>query len=1006
MKNKGAVMFFTIAFAAVCLFQLSFTWIASNWDTKAEKFAHGDIEKKRHYLDSLGNGHVFLQYNYMDVKERSLNLGLDLRGGMHVTLQVNMNDLLKQLSGNNPDPTFNKAITMANEQRKTSQRNYIDLFDESITQLNPNFKLATVFGTMDNKGKVDINSSNTQVIKFLKDESQQTLDRIDLILGQRIDKFGVTQPNKQKDDITGRIIVELPGADDPDRIRRYLKGSAKLEFYETYKLAEIYPFIQSADAAMYAKQEAEKAMKKDSSGTKDKDAANIPTVDDSKKEAANIPVKGAKPKTPAIQSGKGGKADTTKNDTTGGLVKSKAAKDSAKQKETPLISVLLPGLQQVYGKNMGEQAMIALVRKGDTAKVNALLKRPEVKAELPSELITLWDSKPMEGTDFYRLYALRSTGLPGKEAVLTGDVVINASKETDRNSGSFQVQMQMNSEGAQQWAAITGRNKQRAIAIVLDSQVYSAPNVENQITGGISQITGRFNAKEAGDLAAILQAGRLPVGLEIIQEAIVGPSMGQDAIHKGLISLIIGLIAILIFMVIYYNKSGWVANLALFVNLFFIAGILASLGAALTLPGMAGILLTLATAVDANVLIYERIRDELHEGKGLKLAISEGFKHAMSSIIDANAVSLLIGIILYTCGSGPVKGFAIVLIIGILTSLFTSILLTRIVFEWLLAKDSHISFGSAFSNKMLRGINYDFVGKRKIFYVVSGVIIGIGILSLSIRGLNYGVDFKGGYSYVVTFHGTPSITEVRDDLTKTFKSIPEVKTYSNDTTLNIITDYRVAESGDSVSRQVKVKLLEGLATLGKSYHPRVIGEQKIGSTIANDLKRIAFYSIFFSLLVIFIYIIIRFRSWQFALGATVAMIHDALFVLTIFSLFKDIMPFNLDVDQAIIAAILTVMVYSMNDTVVVFDRIREYLNNNKKSPMIPTINDAINKTLSRTVITSFTIFMVVLILFLFGGEVIKGFAFAMLVGVIIGTYSSIFVATPIVVDLTKKNPAA
>ncbi len=1001
MKNKGAVMFFTIAFAAVCLFQLAFTWKANSLDNDAEKYAHGDILKKRHYIDSIGNNHVFLQYNYMDVKERSLNLGLDLRGGMHVTLQVNMNDLLKQLSGNNLDPTFNQAIANANKARTTSQRNYIDLFNEELIKLNPNFKLATIFGTMDNKGKVDINSTNDQVIKFLKAQSSETLDRIDLILGQRIDKFGVTQPNKQKDEVTGRIIVELPGADDPERVRRYLKGSAKLEFFETYRLGEIYPFLQAADAALYAKMEADKLLKGDTTGKKTE--STIPAAGTGNN---NLP-KAGEPKAEIAKAGT--PADTTKKaDTTnksGSLAKA-AKKDTSKQKEIPLTGITLPGIQQIYGQRAGEQPMLALVRKADTAKVNALFRRPEVKAELPSELMMLWDAKPMQGTDLFRLYALRSTGLPGKEAVLTGDVIVNASKETDRNSGSFQVQMQMNSEGAQEWGKITLANKNRCVAIVLDSQVYSAPNVENQITGGVSQITGNFDAKEAGDLANILQAGRLPVGLEIIQEAIVGPSMGQDAIHKGLISLAIGLVAILFFMIIYYNKSGWVANIALFVNLFFIAGVLASLGAALTLPGMAGILLTLATAVDANVLIYERIRDELHEGKGLKLAISEGFKHAMSSIIDANVVSLLIGIILLTFGSGPVKGFAIVLVIGILTSLFTSILVTRIMFEWLMDRDSHISFGSAFSNKMLRGINYDFVGKRKTFYALSGIIILIGIGSLAVRGLNYGVDFKGGYSYVVTFHGTPSIPDIRQNLTKTFGDAPEVKTYSNDTTLNIITDYRVAETGDNVSKEVKEKLIGGLAFMGKSFNPRVIGEQKVGSTIANDLKTSAFYSILFSLVVIFIYIIIRFRSWQFALGATVAMAHDALFVLTIFSLFKDIMPFSLDVDQAIIAAILTVMVYSMNDTVVVFDRIREYLNNNKKSPMIPTINDAINKTLSRTVITSFTIFLVVLILFIFGGEVIKGFAFAMLMGVLIGTYSSIFVATPIVVDLTKKNPAA
>ena len=704
---------------------------------------------------------------------------------------------------------------------------------------------------------------------------------------------------------------------------------------------------------------------------------------------------------------KGGKATASKKVDSAKIKADSAATAKAKAKdkrrEHPLTDMMF-GILARGGAGVMDRPTVAIVPRADTAKVNHLLKMAVVKENLPKDIIFMWGAKGEgEGNVLFDLYALKSTGLPGKDAVLTGEVVIDANKDIDHQTNGYEVNMQMNQEGAAEWARITLANKNKAIAIVLDSQVYSAPNVMNQITGGRSNITGNFSAQDAGDLANILKAGKLPVGLEIIQEAIVGPTMGADAIQKGLFSLIVGLISILIFMVIYYNKSGWVANVALFVNLFFIAGILASLGAALTIPGMAGILLTLATAVDANVLIYERIRDELAEGKGLKLAISEGFKHAMSSIIDANVVSLLIGIILLTFGTGPVYGFAVVLVIGILTSLFTSILVTRLIFEWLLGRDSHISFGGAIANKLLRGINYDFVGKRRIFYVVSGVIIGIGIISLFVQGLNYGVDFKGGYSYVVTFHKQPPVPEIRTNLTKVFGNVPEVKTYSNDTTLNIITDYKVTETGDSVGAQVKATLLKGLATIGKDYNPRVIGEQKVGSTIASDIKRSAFTSILFSLLVIFLYIIIRFKSWQFALGATVAMAHDALFVLTIFSLFKDIMPFSLDVDQAIIAAILTVMVYSMNDTVVVFDRIREYLNNNKKSPMIPTINDAINKTLSRTVITSFTIFLVVLILFLFGGQVIKGFAFAMLVGVIIGTYSSIFVATPIVVDLTKQK---
>jgi SecD/SecF fusion protein len=993
MKNKGAVKFFAIALAVVCLFQLSFTFVANTWDKKAEQYAHGDLARKRHFLDSAGRRPVMnlglYKYTYMDVKERSMNLGLDLRGGMHVTLQVAMNELIKQLSNNSDDPTFNKALTVARERQKTSQKNYIDLFYEAIKEQNPKFRLAPIFATLENRAAgIDPNSNDDKVLAFLRSESQSALDRTYNIISTRIDKFGVTQPNKQKDDNTGRIIVELPGADDPERVRHYLQGSAKLEFYETYTLAEAFPFLKDADKELYDKQMAEKGTKGDTSKTA--------SAKDSSKSIAGIPL--AKE---AKDTSKNGLKSADKSK----IASAKAKTDSLKQKENPLIGPLL-GLVGASIQDRANSPIVGYVPIADTPKINKLLAMQVVRDALPPEMRFAWMNKPMDaGKSVIELVALKSTGLAGKEAVLTGDVVTDARKDVDRQSNTYEVSMQMNSEGASQWAQVTKANIGKFVAIVLDNTVYSAPRVNGEISGGRSQITGNFSAKEAGDLANILKAGKLPVRVEIIEEAIVGPSMGQDAINKGFASLLVGLVAIVIFMILYYSRSGWVANIALLVNLFFITGVLASLGAALTLPGMAGILLTLATAVDANVLIYERIRDELAEGKGMKLAISEGFRNAMSSIIDANIVSLLIGIILLTFGQGPVYGFAVVLVIGILTSLFTSILITRIIFEWLLDKDSKINFGGEFANKMLRGINYDFVGKRRTFYILSGAIIGIGIISLAVRGLNYGVDFKGGYSYVVNFDKAPALSEVRNDLTKAFGHMPEVKTYGSDTKLNIITDYMITENGDSVANKVKDKLIAGLAPLGKEYNPKVIGEQKVGATIASDIKNSAFSAILFSLIVIFIYIIVRFKSWQFALGATVAMAHDALFVLTIFSLFKDVMPFSLDVDQSIIAAILTVMVYSMNDTVVVFDRIREYLNNNKKSPMIPTINDAINKTLSRTVITSFTIFLVVLILFIFGGSVIKGFAFAMLVGVIIGTYSSIFVATPIVVDLTKKNPA-
>ncbi|MCX6350359.1 MAG: protein translocase subunit SecDF, partial [Bacteroidetes bacterium] len=974
--------------AVVCIFQLSFTFIANTWDKKAEKFANGDLVKKRHYIDSVGRKPILnlfvRKYNYQDVKERSLNMGLDLRGGMHVTLEVAMNELLQQLSGANPDATFNKAINIAKKKQATSTRGYIDLFYDEIKAINPNVRLSQYFATLDNKESITFSSSNEDVLSFLRKESKSAIDRTYKIIQTRIDKFGVSQPNISFDPNAGRITVELPGADDPERVRKYLQGSAKLEFYETYTLGELGSFLTEADKEYYTLLHL---------NDKNADSSKYSKADTTKKETV------AKTETKTTKDTAKGKTDTVakKDD--------KKGKEKEKPKEQPLLALLLSAAGQV-NEGMYNSPVVGYVKIADTSKVNSVLAKEEIRSILPTEVKFMWSTKPTDkAIEEITLIALRKTGLTGQEAVITGEVITDAKKDIDRQTNSYEVSMQMNTKGAQEWAKVTTENQGKFVAIVLDDVVYSAPRVINPITGGRSQITGNFTAEEAGDLANILKAGKLPVRVQIIEEAIVGPSLGQDAINSGLRSLLVGFICIIVFMILYYNRSGWVANLALLVNLFFIIGVLASLGAALTLPGMAGIVLTLAMAVDANVLIYERIRDEMEDGKSLKLAIAEGFKAAMSSIIDANLVTLLIGIILLAFGQGPIYGFAVVLVIGILTTLFCSILITRLIFDWLLEKDSKINFGNPVTLHFLRNINYDFVGKRKIFYIISGITIAIGIGSLFVNGLNFGVDFKGGRSYVVEFKKpvNDKIVDIRSGLTTAFGSAPEVKTYGSDYKLDIITDYKVTENGDSVNSQVKAVMLKGMEKLGAGYEPKILREEVVGSTIATEVKNSAFGSIFFSLLVIFIYMIVRFRRWQFALGATVALAHDIFFVLTFFSLFKDVMPFSMNVDQSIIAALLTIACYSMNDTVVVFDRIREYLNNNKKAAMIPTINTAINKTLSRTVITSFTVFMIVLILFIFGGQVIKGFSFAMLVGIIVGTYSSIFVATPIVVDFHKKK---
>jgi len=1014
MKSKGAVKFFAIALAVVCLFQLSFTFISNYWDGKASSFANkianrtaagNEVKRKQvydsvklHYTDSISHEAVYNilvhQYNYLDIKERELNLGLDLRGGMHVTLEVNEEKLLKQLSGNDSSAVLNKALEAARADKIRTQRNFIDLFYEDVKKIDPNVQLHQFFAP-ENKDNLTFKSTNDQVIKFLKDQEDVAINRTYKILNTRIDKFGVTQPNTSLDKNTGRVVVELPGANDPVRVRNILKKPAKLEFFETYKLGEVAQFLKEADNALYQLQ---LVGKKVDTTTKKGGEKVTPTggnplasskVDDAKQDSID--------KAQHEDSIRTGKLDTT----TAAYKKALAAAKNKKAKKTEKENPESPLVKALHPTGDGRYPIIGNVKISDTSNVNKLLRTPEIKSKFPPQLIFAWGAKPEKGSkDVLQLYTLKGAGVKYDEAVLGGDVVTSAREDIDPKSGGYIVDMQMNGLGTTEWAAITRRDTQRVVAVVLDGQVQSAPTIQNEIPNGSSQISGDFTAADAKDLANILTSGKLPVELDIVDEAVVGPSLGQQAITSGLAALIVGILAITIFMVLYYNRAGWVANLALLVNIFFIIGVLTSLEASLTLPGMAGIVLTLAMAVDANVLIYERIREELGHGKSMRIAISDGYKHAMSSIIDGNITTLLIGIILMAFGSGPVYGFAVVLVIGILTSLFTSILVSRLIFDWLLARDRVVNFGNKITMNLFNNINFDFVGKRKIAYWFSGITIAIGIVSLFINGLNYGVEFKGGRSYVVSFSHSINIEDVRTNLKKSFGHEPEVKTFGSSDKINVITDFMAEQNSDVADAQVKTKLLDGLAPLNSNAN--IESSQKVGSTIAQEIKNSAFSSIFFGLLVVFIYIAIRFKRWQFALGATLALAHDTLFVLTFFSLFKDWLPFT-DVDQAVVAALLTVAGYSTNDTVVVFDRIREYLRNNKRSPMIPTVNAAINRTLNRTLITSFTVFLTVLILFIFGGHIIRGFSFAMLIGIVIGTYSSIFVATPIALDFQKKS---
>ncbi|MDQ3072597.1 MAG: protein translocase subunit SecDF, partial [Bacteroidota bacterium] len=821
---------------------------------------------------------------------------------------------------------------------------------------------------------IDFNTSDDEVMSYLKQEASSALSTTYDIINARIDKFGVTQPNIQTDETAGRIIVELPGVDDPKRVRKLLKGAAKLEFYETYKISEVLKFVQDADNAIYLDMEEKKG-----AAPADSNKVAAPTL------------------TPGNPLLSGTPGDSAKPDNLLGSNADSAGKDTV-AKYQPLIEKLVAG-----GQSQFDGPIIGRVLIRDTDEVNRMLAMPEAREQLPDDLIFRWGSKPNPQTpDILELYTLRTTGISERPAALTGDVVIDARQDIDPQQGTYVVSMQMNSMGAKEWAMLTKANAAKNpgyIAIVLDEQVYSAPEVKNEIPNGSSQITGNFTVEESTDLANVLKTGKLPVELDVINEAVVGPSLGRDNIQKGTLSLLIGILAVIVFMVLYYNRGGWVANFALLVNLFFIMGVLASLQAALTLPGMAGIVLTLGMAVDANVLIYERIREELRSGKGMRMAISEGFQNALSSILDGNITTLLMGIILMTFGSGPIYGFAVVLVIGILTSLFSSILISRLIFDWLLAKDNIVNFGNKVTSDVLVGLNFDFLRQRKIAYIISSVVILAGIISIAVKGFNYGIDFKGGYAYTVAFEQPVNSQSVRDALENTFNKTPEVKTFGSDDKLRITTDFMIDAPGDNDSL-VAAKLQQGLASLN---NPFIVEEsQKVGSAVASDVRKSAFASIGFGLLVIFLYITLRFRRWQFAVGATIALAHDVLFVLAIFSIFKDILPFS-DMDQSVVAALLTLVGFSINDTVVVFDRIREYLGLHKKSALIPTVNSALNTTMTRTIITSFTVFLVVLILFLFGGEMIRGFSFAMVIGVLAGTYSSIFIATPIAIDLTKEE---
>ena len=993
MQNRNFIRIVAVVFALICLYQLSFTWIADNVEKDAVEYAENYNEnereaKEKQYLDSINSEEVYdifiAKYTYADCKQRELNLGLDLKGGMNVTLEVMVIDVLKALSNNSSDEFFNTSISNAIKAQEDSQEDFVTLFGTEYEKLSPNNGLAVIF-TSQLKDKVKINATNSEVLDVLKIEVEDAISRSFNILRSRIDRFGVTQPNIQRLETAGRILVELPGIKDPERARKLLQSTAQLEFWETYEYSELFQSLENVNT--YLRQTASAT---DSVQLDDNSLTNTNAIEESSEESEDD--------ISALLEDDNLLAD---------LETDSFATDSAEElsfeefaQNNPLYAVLYPNVNQQNQIQPGPVVGFCAVK--DTSTLNNYLNDPAVMKFFPVDVKFAFTVKPYDTEErFIQLVALRVTNRDGK-AAMEGDVVTDASQAFGQYNSSAEVSMSMNQEGAKQWKRLTAENIGKSVAIVLDGFVYSYPTVQSEISGGRSSISGDFSVNEAKDLANILKSGKLPAPARIIEEAIVGPSLGEEAISSGLTSFIFALLLVLFYMIFYYNRAGIVSNVALLANIFFIFGVLSSLGAVLTLPGIAGIILTIGMSVDANVLIYERIREELTNGKGIRLAISDGYNSAYSSIIDANVTTLLTGIILYTFGTGPIKGFATTLVIGIITSLFAAIFITRLVISARLKKGKDMNFSNKLTKGAFKNTNVDFIGLRKRFYVISSVIVLLGLGSLLTKGLQLGVDFDGGRTFVVRFDDTVNNEDLRSELSNVFvdndglKYTPQVKTFGENNQVKITTSYMINNNDVSTDKVVEDKLNEGLKTTGLDYE--IMSSQKVGPTIADDIKDAAVWSIIFSLLVIFLYILLRFRKWQFSLGAVAAVFHDVVIVLSIFSVFYGILPFSLEIDQAFIAAILTIIGYSLNDTVVVFDRVREYMNINKKKKIHEFMNSSLNSTLSRTINTSLTTFFVLLIIFVFGGEVIRGFMFALMVGVLVGTYSSLFIASPIMLD--------
>ena len=983
MQNKGFIIVLTSFIAVWCLYIFSFTFVSRNVQKDATAYATNadgkvDFDKKQLYLDSIWNKPVYnilglKEYTYKEVKNHEISLGLDLQGGMHVTLEVSPVNIIRALAANEKDSSVVKALRTAVAQQKDNQTPFSTLFFDAYRAQNSGKRLAPLFAGPSTQGRISLNDTDDKVIQIVEKDIEDAIGRAYTIISKRIDQFGTSQATAQRQGGTGLIQVQIPGAENPARVRKLLSGVAKLEFWDVVE----YNTLQPSFVAINQKFLAEQAIAKTNT-TAGADTTSTTNLN-------------------ALLSG-----DTTA-----------AAGDSSALEKTLAQSKGLDSLEQANVSPLfalsSQDAPFRYELK-DTSAINRIFKRQDIVDVMPRNVGVFWAAKEdkltedITETPRLQLYFL-DLGRTGKSR-LTGDVVTNAYETRDDQTRPA-VSMSMNAKGTREWAKWTSQAASKSprgrIAITLDNLVYSAPYVNGEIPNGNSQISGNFTTDEAKDLSNILKAGSLPAPTTIVEEAVIGPTLGQESIQNGLISIVVGFFIIILFMVAVYNRSGWVADLAVLLNLFFLLGILASMNAALTLPGIAGILLSLAIAVDANVLINERVKEDLAEGKTMQVAIGNGYRNAFFAIFDSNMTTLIKGVVLLIFGTGLIYGFAVTLVIGILCSFFTSVVITRLIFELYTKNGKVISFSFGWSRDLFRSINFNFIGNRKIYYTVSGAIIIAGMISLAVKGLNYGVDFKGGRTYIVQFDKSVDSQDIREKLSTVFGSAPEVKTYGFTGKYQITTSYLIDDTSEEATTQAEAKLTEGLAQFSDNK-TTVLSSTKVGPTVANDTKISALYALTIAMGLMFLYILIRFRRIGFAMGTMVSLVHTVLMVLALFSLLEGILPFALEIDQAFVAAILTVIGYSINDSVVVFDRVREFLNNKKSTEDIPTVvNRALNDTLSRTLITGMSTIFVIIILFIFGGETIKGFTFAMLIGVLIGTYASLCIGTPVLVDITKES---